>query len=483
MLKIPRIVAAQRLQVWLLFMALVALLVTSLLVLDLARTRRASLLAETRNNLRHAVDELLQAARAEIGEAKADGEDLDRRLGPVSYQTLRDYLDVEGGYLWRGQLAGHSFPSYTEPGSVLRQPPFERQLLDRAIEESKRRGGTGFASAADGEDMVLVAASWDQKTELAAWALRRMIHFSDTREYWRRIWLVATMLIALLAATMVLRLSFKMQSGFSAIADGLKRLRTDPSFRFADQNRELKPIVDALNEMAESRQRLEADLRREDRLRIMGRVVAGVAHEIRNPLNSIRLTARVLARRLAGNPETAEPIQLITGEIDRLDRILRSLSAFRADEPAAVREQSLKPLLEQTLALVEPQARDHGVTLELTGDVAARAAFDADLLKQSLINVLLNAIDASPRGGAVRLQVEPAADAVTAIVEDSGPGLNPDQMDRIFEAFYTTKPGGAGLGLAVTRTLLEKMNASITAENASRGARFRIRIPAKGPQA
>lgn len=477
MVKIPRIVAAQRLQIWLLIMALAALLVTSLLVLDLTRTRRTALIAESNRNLRNAAGELLEGATRELAGRNATLEEINDRLEPVSYEILRSYLDVEGGYLWDGAIAGHSFPSYTEPGSVLYQPSFERKLVEQALAEAARGGAVAFASGMDGNDMVLVAVSAAPDGRLAAWALRRMIKFSDTSEWRKRFVLAAAMLFALAAVVIVLRLSFNLQRGFSAMQQGLDRLRTDPGFRFPDQNRELKPIVNALNAMAASRQQLEAELRREDRLRVMGRAVAGIAHEIRNPLNSIRLTIRVLARRLNGQPDTTQPIRLIVEEIDRLDRILRSLLAFRADEPAAIRRQPLKPILDQTLALVAPHSVDHGVEIRLTGDSAALAPVDADLLKQALINVLLNAIDASRGRGAVEVRVQHRAARTAIIVEDSGPGLSPGQMERIFEAFYTTKPGGAGLGLAVTRSILEKMHATIVAGNGERGARFQILIP------
>ena len=125
--------------------------------------------------------------------------------------------------------------------------------------------------------------------------------------------------------------------------------------------------------MAESRQKLEADLRREDRLRVMGRFVAGIAHEIRNPLNSIRLTIRLLARRLQGSAEAEEPIKMITNEIDRLDTLLKSLLAFRADEAPRIRYQPLQPIVARTLALVEPHA--------------ARAAFHSKSARASIVKL------------------------------------------------------------------------------------------------
>ena len=136
------------------------------------------------------------------------------------------------------------------------------------------------------------------------------------------------MLVSLASIGAVLWLSFGIQRGFAAIQAGLARLRSDLDYRLPDQHHELSTIVGAINEMAESRRKLEADLRREDRLRVMGRVVAGIAHEIRNPLNSIRLIIQVLERRLRRQNAGGEEAALLTAEIDRLDKLLNSLLVF-----------------------------------------------------------------------------------------------------------------------------------------------------------
>jgi signal transduction histidine kinase len=289
------------------------------------------------------------------------------------------------------------------------------------------------------------------------------------------------MFVALISIGVVLRLSFSMQRGFEVIQSGLQRLQTDASFRLPDQNHELRSIVQAVNRMAEGRQAMESDLRREDRLRVMGRVVAGIAHEIRNPLNSIRLTIRVLSRRLHGEPAGEEPIALVTSEIDRLDSLLKSLLVFRSDSAEKIRQQPIQPILDRTLALVKPHAEEHGVAIHAHETKDCLALVDGDYLQQALMNLFLNAIDASSREGTVDISVHLKNGQVEVDIADSGPGLTEEQREHIFEAFYTTKPGGTGLGLAVTKTLLEKMGArieSVPVDETSRGARFRVILPA-----
>jgi signal transduction histidine kinase len=476
-MRIPRSVAAQRLQTWLLVAALVAIILTALLVIDLARNLRTVVINDSSRALKNAVTELGQASRKWLAGNRQQNfvwDRADQELRAISYELLQSYPDVEGGFLWNTDVIGHSFPTYTEPGSTLRQPPFEHAEVLSALEESLHTGRVATRVEQDHKDLVLVAVLAGPDGRLAGWSLRRIFNFSDQSELTKRFFLVAAMLIALIAIGAVLRLSFSLQHGFAQIQAGLERLRTDLTYRLPGQSHELRSVVEAINTMAEGRQKLEAELRREDRLRVMGRVVAGIAHEIRNPLNSMRLTARVLARRLQAQTDAAESVQLITSEIDRLDALLKSLLAFRAGEPPKIRRQLLAPIVDRSLALVKPHASETGVAFLVDNPPECEATVDADFLQQALINLLLNAIDASGASGTVQMAVHSSNRHCELLVGDSGPGFTLDQQERLFEAFYTTKPAGTGLGLAVTRTLLDKMGASIEGTSTQHGARFRI---------
>jgi signal transduction histidine kinase len=257
----------------------------------------------------------------------------------------------------------------------------------------------------DGSDLLVIAAVAGMDGRPSAWCLRRILNFSDASELGKRLVLVAVMAIALITIGTVLTFSFQLQRGFAQIQRGLAQLETDAAYRLPDQNHELRPIVQAINAMAERRQGMEQALRREDRLRVMGRVVAGIAHEIKNPLNSLRLTARLLARRLQGQAAAEESTGLITSEIDRLDTLLESLLVFRDDETGRARQQPLQPILDRTVALVRPHARDRNVELVVPAPSGYAAFVDGDYLQQA--NVLLNAIDFSSEAGHVNLAIQP----------------------------------------------------------------------------
>lgn len=478
-MKFPQIVAAQRLQTWLLVTALVAVFVAGLLVVDLARNLRTVVIGDTSKALQNALKELSQSGGAWQGSVRGtlDEKTVESQLGRASYEVLRSYPDVEGGFVREGEVVGHTFPTYTEPGSSLKQAPREAREVQEGLDESRQTGTPTMRIVHDGRDLVVIATLAGKDGQLSVWCLRRLFNFSESNELNQRILLVGAMLVALGAILVVLKLSFSLQQGFAVIQSGLLRLRTDPGYRLPDQSHELRTIALAINEMAESRQAAEADLRREDRLRMMGRVVAGIAHEIRNPLNSIRLTVRVLARRLQADSTAAEPLSLITGEIDRLDALLKSLLVFRTESTEKSRRQPLEPIIERTIALVKHHAEDHGVRIEVSAPQEAMAWVDGDYLQQALMNLLLNAIDAAGERGTVRLSVLEERDRLRVDIEDTGPGLTAEQQDRLFEAFYTTKAGGTGLGLAVTKTLLERMGASIRSVNGAQGARFEVSLP------
>jgi signal transduction histidine kinase len=473
-MQFPKVRAAQRLQTLLLLTTLAAMALAVPLFSDLVRSFRSAVVADAGKSLSNALDELIQAS-VEIRRAQGIS-GLDLILQKFSYEVLRSYPDVEGGYLLGEQVVGHSFPTYTEPGSELRQPDIEREAVLEALAESRGTGRVAQRVFDDQRDLVVVSVLAPPEGELAAWGLKRYIDFNEPRDLRRNLILIGVLGLALASVLGALSISFRMQRGFSAIQAGLRQLRTEPSYRLSEKQHDLQPIVAAINEMAETRQRAEADLRREDRLRLMGRVVAGIAHEVRNPLNSIRLTVQMLARRLRGQPAAEEAIPSVLAEVNRLDSLLKSFLVFGADEPERLRRQPVRPVLERTLALVRPQMSERGIEIDLLAPNDIQARVDGDHLQQAIINLLLNAADAVGAGGRVSMTLRQVDSGIEIGVQDSGPGLDQTQQEHLFEAFYTTKPGGTGLGLAVTRALLEKMGGAIEYVS-GHGGHFRIRLP------
>ena len=160
--------------------------------------------------------------------------------------------------------------------------------------------------------------------------------------------------------------------------------------------------------------------------------------------------------------------------MDRLDKLLTGLLAFQHERSQDLRLEAVRPVLERTLALVKPQLLERNITADLYAPEDVRAFVEIDQLQQAVMNLVINAVDAAGPGGYVALDVSALERQVQIDIRDSGPGITHDQQDHLFEAFYTTKPSGTGLGLAVTRNLLERMGATVQYLSSASGAHFRI---------
>jgi PAS domain S-box-containing protein len=230
------------------------------------------------------------------------------------------------------------------------------------------------------------------------------------------------------------------------------------------------------------RREVEAELRTSDRLAALGRLSAGVAHEIRNPLAGIRTAAEILRRRVEPDADLLRFTDVILEETARLDRIVESLLQFaKPPEPrrAPVR---VRALLERARELAIGRAAERGVTIRVSAPATLPEPLaDRDQILQVLLNLLLNAIEASSDGGEIRVTATaaPAGEpALRIVVRDGGPGVPSSIRERIFDPFFTTKSGGTGLGLSVSRNILNRHGGSLRVESEpGQGARAIITLP------
>ncbi len=224
---------------------------------------------------------------------------------------------------------------------------------------------------------------------------------------------------------------------------------------------------------------------RRRRLALIGTMAAGVAHEIKNPLASIKGAAQLVQRDLEGRQIVdgpAEYLKLVVGEVDRLNGVIEDFLSFARPREPRFQDVSLNEIVEGVLKLQET-ALPPGVELrrELDANLPVVSA-DAELLKQALINVLQNAVEACGEKGAVTVRTRSLPEAMrwyeVIEVEDTGPGVPLDDMERVFQPFHTTKTRGTGLGLAIAARVLDAHKGLIAVENVlPRGARFSFHIP------
>lgn len=254
--------------------------------------------------------------------------------------------------------------------------------------------------------------------------------------------------------------------------------------------RDLKADREALEVQVEELRRTTRELRekeesllRSEKLASVGRLAAGVAHEIGNPLTSILGLLELVEGGDLTAAEQAEFLRRIHAETDRIHHIIRDLLDFaRQDEPARdTGGADVRAAVERAVGLVVPQKDMRRVTLERrVQDELPEVAVSEERLVQVLLNLLMNAADAIDGEGSILVGVDADEEAVTIRVEDSGPGIAPEVADRLFEPFVTTKASGAGtgLGLAVCHAIVDRAGGSIRVERgAGGGACFVVRLP------
>jgi len=206
--------------------------------------------------------------------------------------------------------------------------------------------------------------------------------------------------------------------------------------------------------------RAEEDLRRADRLRSLGELAAGMAHEIRNPLGGIRGAADILADD-ATQPEAREEFrQILRSEVERLDRVVENFLDFARPSTGRRERVDLREAGEGVLLLLSAQAEENGVSTRLEGADPVTVEGDPDLLRQVILNVCLNGLQAMSGGGELTLRVE-GGDSPALEVEDTGVGIPEEIRGRIFDPFVTSREGGTGLGLATSYRIMESLGGSI----------------------
>lgn len=226
--------------------------------------------------------------------------------------------------------------------------------------------------------------------------------------------------------------------------------------------------------------RLERELAERERLASLGRMAATVAHEIKNPLSAIKSIAQVMREDEQLNHEYERDLRLIVGETDRLSQSVTQLLSFARKESAAEQPLGLDELLHSVIDLFQANAREQGISLEC--EVRSNATLTGkcvSALRDATSNLLLNALQATPSGGRVKVVAESANGELSITVEDSGAGVPLDMRERIWEPFFTTRQRGTGLGLAIVRKRVQEVGGSASLDTSSngRGAVFQLRLP------
>ena len=224
---------------------------------------------------------------------------------------------------------------------------------------------------------------------------------------------------------------------------------------------------------------IEEQLRRSEKLSTLGEMAAVLAHEIRNPLGSIRGTAEILRDDFRPGDPKHEFIEIQIKETERLNHVVEDFLRMARQQPLELRDCSLREELETVVTLAANEARQRGIRLELqlpTDELAVIG--DGEKLRQAFLNIVLNALQATPAGGSVTISACHSDGTCEILFRDTGPGIPAEVRERIFEPFFTTKPDGTGLGLAVTRKIIEGHSGLLTVESEQgKGTALLVRLP------
>ncbi len=405
-------------------------------------------------------------------------------LAEVVAAALEGQTGVEGG-IWRIGQGPVAFAFPTENGTGF--PEARRDLIRSASE------------AASNEDQAIArtfpAASYTQflvacplggpVLGLTAWTMTTVWAASSADPLRIGLGVLLGLMVAISATVAWLIIAWsrhlgRIETALAAGADGVLPMLERTG------ERELDRLVAALNEagsrLRDARRRsaeLAERVATAERLAALGRVAAGVAHEIRNPIAAMRLKAE---NALVGDDgRRRQALTMILGQIERLDRLAGELLAATQARQPAPRAVDLESFVRGTLEPQRDQAAAAGVMLD-SRSAPGRAVFDPALIQRVLDNLLLNALQHTPAGGRVILSASRACDRLRFVVEDSGPGVRADLRGRLFEPFATGRPEGTGLGLAIARELAEAHGGKLTmarpgGDESGEGAAFALELP------
>ncbi|MEG6521653.1 ATP-binding protein [Desulfotomaculum sp. 1211_IL3151] len=275
-------------------------------------------------------------------------------------------------------------------------------------------------------------------------------------------------------------------SEIQVIKKGLLSMEEDLDKRLPAMPGEIGEVVQSINNLAASlkeKKRLQDELMRSERLVALGRLVTGVAHELRNPLGIVRATVQVMEGEYKNLEGIKDYSKVICEQIDRGNKVIQELLDFGRPSKPIVSPTDLNWLLESVLTFTHPMLRQNNIKLMKEYASLPKANIDSDRIKQVFVNLIINAIQAMPDGGSLTIRTFAEKDYLIVQFSDTGKGITAKDLPRIFDPFYTTKEDGAGLGLSICHQIIHLHKGAIWVSNTSpAGTTFDVRLPQSNPQ-
>ncbi len=247
------------------------------------------------------------------------------------------------------------------------------------------------------------------------------------------------------------------------------------------ETRQRKKYEETASELKEAYQQLRdsfEQVRMADRLSALGELSAGMAHEIRNPLGSIKGGIDIIEEGIEKDSKKYEFIQIIKKEIARLDALISEFLTYARPKPPHKSENSINDVVHSVVTLIQKEAHRQKVKITLDLTEFPHIMMDSEQIKQALLNILLNGLQAMPGGGSVTIKSGVEEEMVILSVSDTGPGISEEEKNRLFDPFYTTKDKGTGLGLSIAFQIIKAHGGTLEAGKITEGgAEFIIKLP------
>ncbi len=250
------------------------------------------------------------------------------------------------------------------------------------------------------------------------------------------------------------------------------------SSQLKDETGKVIGAVIIIRDMREIKE-LQEKVRRAERLASLGRLAAGIAHEIRNPLSSIRGFAHYFQGKFEPETKDVKYAKAMVDEIDRLNRIIEALLDFARPAEPELQPCSIEDVLNHVLRLIQTDVntKEVKVVTDIEDDIP-NVMLDRDQMIQALLNILLNAVNAVDKGGEISVSIYMEMDTLQIGISDTGSGIPPENLPRVFDPFFTTRKDGTGLGLAIVHRIIENHNGEIGVESKpGEGTTFTVRLP------
>jgi len=304
--------------------------------------------------------------------------------------------------------------------------------------------------------------------------------------------------LALFAFLTALVITLNQRREIRSLNAGLRTIERDPAYRlpgrsgmFGSIRQSINAMVDSLERAHQERKDLERRLHQKAKMVALGKLLAGMAHEVKTPLAILKTRVQIWQRDLRrfsrqtghDSPLSEDSIQLVLSEINRLSELLNKLLYFsRPHDPETMTPQDINDLLRHTVLFVKPRILQQKIDLDLDlADEPLTVAGDAGSLHQVFLNLLTNSLQAMGKHGrlTVASRSDPKAGMARIEVRDTGPGIDPDIMEQVFDPFFTTRHGGTGLGLSIAYEIIRAHGGEIrfAAPENGRGARCIIALP------